>query len=80
MSTNSGTLVGHHGTSSALAIALAVTTDSLLFGDTPRGPQAENLRLRMEALDHLPADEQVLVIAMIEGALLRHHARQLNVS
>ncbi len=34
----------------------------------------------MEALDHLEPDEQALVIAMIEGALLRHHARQLNVS
>lgn len=64
----------------AIAVALSVTTDSLVFGDAQRGPQTENLRLRMEALDHLPPDEQALVIAMIEGALLRHHARQLNVS
>lgn len=64
----------------AIAVALSVTTDSLVFGDTERGPRSENLRLRMEALDHLPPDEQALVIAMIEGALLRHHARQLNVS
>ncbi|MFV0462663.1 MAG: helix-turn-helix domain-containing protein [Nostocoides sp.] len=64
----------------ALAVALSVTTDSLVFGDTERGPRSENLRLRMEALDHLEPDEQALVIAMIEGALLRHHARQLNVS
>ena len=53
---------------------------SRVCGDTERGPQSENLRLRMEALDHLPADEQALVIAMIEGALLRHHARQINAS
>lgn len=40
-------------------------------------PVREIIRLRMEALDHLEPDEQNLVIAMIEGALLRHHARQL---
>lgn len=48
-------------------------------GDHGRDPQSENLRLRMEARDHLAPDEQALVIGMIEGGLLRHHARQLNV-
>jgi hypothetical protein len=40
----------------AIAVALSVTADSLVFGDTESGPQTENLRLRMEALDHLPPD------------------------
>jgi hypothetical protein len=34
----------------------------------------------MEALDHLDPDEQAVVLAMIEGALLRHQVRQIGVT
>ena len=63
-----------------LALALSVSTDALVFDDTERGPQNATLRLRMEALDHLDPDEQSAVMAMIEGALLRHQARQLGLN
>lgn len=64
-----------------LALALSTSADSLLFDTDERGPAAPSLRLRLEALDQLDPDEHAAVLAMIEGALLRHHARrQLNVS
>lgn len=50
------------------------------FDDTERGPQNATLRLRMGALDHLGPDEQNAVLAKIEGALLRHQARQIGLS
>ena len=64
-----------------LALALNTSADSLLFDSGERGPETPSIRLRLEALDQLDPDEQANVLAMIEGALLRHHARrQLNVS
>jgi transcriptional regulator with XRE-family HTH domain len=63
-----------------LALALNTSADSLLFDPDERGPETPSLRLRLEALDQLEPDEQNNVLALIEGALLRHHARQLNVS
>lgn len=63
-----------------LALALNTSADSLLFDTDDRGPETTSLRLRLEALDQLDPDEQTHVLALIEGALLRHHARQLNAS
>lgn len=63
-----------------LALALNTSADSLLFDLDERGPETPSLRLRLEALDQLEPDEQANVLAMIEGALLRHQVRQLNVS
>ncbi|GEL96436.1 helix-turn-helix domain-containing protein [Cellulomonas composti] len=60
----------------ALALALNVSADSLLFDDDERGPQNQTLRLKLEAVDQFTPDEQEHVAAFIEGALLRHHARQ----
>ena len=64
----------------ALARALACTIDSLAFDDDERGPTAASLRVHLEALDRLDPDEQDHVRAYIEGALLRHQVRQVNVS
>ena len=64
----------------ATAVALSVSIDALVFGDDERGPRTDTLRLRMEALDHLDPDEQANVLAMIEGALLRHQVRQIGVT
>lgn len=60
--------------------ALACTIDSLAFDDDERGPAAAGLRVQLEALDRLNPDEQDHVRAYIEGALLRHQVRQVNVS
>ncbi|GAA1809835.1 MAG: helix-turn-helix transcriptional regulator [Actinobacteria bacterium] len=63
----------------ALARALACSIDHLAFDDE-RGPATPGLRVQLEALDRLTPDEQATVAAMIEGALLRHQVRQINVS
>lgn len=60
----------------SLALALNVSADSLLFDDDERGPQNAVLRLKLEAVDQFTPEEQEHVAALIEGALLRHHARQ----
>ncbi|GAB4078638.1 hypothetical protein GCM10028781_34070 [Nostocoides australiense] len=64
----------------ALARALACSIDSLAFDDDERGPTNTSLRIQLEALDQLNPDEQDHVRAYIEGALLRHQVRQINVS
>jgi transcriptional regulator with XRE-family HTH domain len=61
----------------ALAIALSVTTDALVFTDTERGPTDTDLRLHLEALNQLDDDEKATVINLIESILLRHQARRL---
>lgn len=42
------------------------------------GPRP-SLRLRMEAFDHLDPDEQAAVLAMLEGAILRHQIRHVGI-
>lgn len=59
---------------------LNTSADSLLFDEGERGPETPSLRLRLEALDQLDPEEQATVLAVIEGALLRHQIRQVNVS
>lgn len=59
-----------------LALALSVSADSLLFDDEERVPKNQSLRLKLEAVDQFTPEEQEHVGAFIEGALLRHHARQ----
>lgn len=60
----------------ALTLVLNVSADSLVYDDDERGPQSQTLRLRLEAVDQFTPKEQEHVAAFIEGALLRHHARQ----
>ncbi len=64
----------------ALARALACSIDHLAFDDDERGPTTPGLRVQLEALDRLTPDEQATITALIEGALLRHQVRQINVS
>jgi transcriptional regulator with XRE-family HTH domain len=64
----------------ALALALCVSTNSLVFTDDERGPTDPGLRLHLEAINHLDPDEQATVRTLIEGTLLRHQARKLNAS
>lgn len=61
----------------ALAIALSVSTDALVFNEDERGPADEQLRLHLEALNQLDDDEKTTVINLIESVLLRHQARRL---
>ncbi len=54
-----------------LAVALNVTTDSLLFDESERGPD-EELRLQFEALSSMPQDEKQLAKALLEALILKH--------
>jgi transcriptional regulator with XRE-family HTH domain len=64
----------------ALAIALSVSTDALVFDPDERGPADPGLRLHLEAINQLDPDEQAAIRTLIEGTLLRHQARKLAAS
>lgn len=59
-----------------LATALHVTTDSLLFDESERGPD-EDLRLQFEAVSQFDAEEKQVVRALIDGMTLKHQAKRL---
>lgn len=61
----------------ALAVALSVSTDALVFNEDERGPAEPGLRLHLEALNQLDDDERATIINLIESVLLRHQARRL---
>ncbi|MFN8038875.1 MAG: helix-turn-helix transcriptional regulator [Acidimicrobiales bacterium] len=60
-----------------LALALNVSTDSLVFDEGERGPDDE-LALTFEAITGLEPDERAHVQAVLEGLLLRHQARRIT--
>lgn len=59
-----------------LATALHVTTDSLLFDESERGPD-EDLRLQFEAVSQFDDEEKQVVRALIDGLTLKHQAKRL---
>lgn len=61
----------------ALAVALSVSTDALVFNEDERGPDDPSIRLHLEALNQLDDDERATIINLIESVLLRHQARRL---
>jgi len=58
-----------------LAIALNITTDSLVFDPDERGP-TDDLALHLEAIGQLDPDDQHLIRSLIEAILLRHDTRR----
>lgn len=58
----------------ALALALNVSTDSLLVDQDERGLQSQPPRLELADVDRLTPDGQEHGPALVEGALLRRHA------
>jgi transcriptional regulator with XRE-family HTH domain len=57
-----------------LAVALSVSADALVFGDEPRLPADEAMRLLFEATVFLDETEQAHVRALLEAFLARHEA------
>jgi transcriptional regulator with XRE-family HTH domain len=58
-----------------LAIALGVTTDALIFGNTERGPD-DDLRLQFEALKSFSPEEKEVARSVIEGLIIKHDAQK----
>ena len=63
------------GVIAQLATALSTTADYLVFGDDPRLPDDERLRLAFEATTFLDDDERQTVLALLEAFLSRHDHR-----
>jgi hypothetical protein len=58
-----------------LAVALSCTTDTLVFGDDPRLPDDEALRLAFEATTFLDDAERATVREVLDAFIARHNAR-----
>jgi transcriptional regulator with XRE-family HTH domain len=58
-----------------LAVALSCTSDALVFGDDPRLPDDEALRLAFEATTFLDAAERATVREVLDAFIARHNAR-----
>lgn len=58
-----------------LAVALSCTTDALVFGDDPRLPDDEALRLAFEATTFLDDAERATVREVLDAFIARHSAR-----
>ena len=58
-----------------IAVALGVTTDSLLFEDTERGPD-EDLRLQFETIARMSGEEKRIIRELIDGMILKYQARR----
>lgn len=59
-----------------IALALAVSSDELIFEEGERKPD-ESLALLLEGVSHLDPDEKHVIREMVEGILLKHQARRL---
>jgi transcriptional regulator with XRE-family HTH domain len=58
-----------------LAVALGVTSDSLVFEKTERNPD-EDLRLQFEMLNQFTPEEKKIAKAVLEGLILTHTAKK----
>ena len=59
-----------------LAVALSVTTDTLIFEEDERRPD-QSLDLLLEGISKLDPEEKHMIKEMIEGVILKHQAKQL---
>jgi len=59
-----------------IAMALHVSTDSLLFDEQERGPNDE-FRLRFEALTAFSPEEKLVAREILDSLILKHQAKQL---
>lgn len=60
-----------------IALAPHVSLDELVFDPSERSPQGERLALLFEAVAGLPANEQRVVQAVLDGLIVKHRTRQL---
>ena len=58
-----------------IMVALAVSTDELIFDETERGP-SDDLRLQFEAVSSFNEEDRKVVREVLEGLILKHQARR----
>jgi transcriptional regulator with XRE-family HTH domain len=58
-----------------LAIALGVSSDTLVFDKDERGP-SDDLRLQFEAVSQLHEGEQAVVREVLEGLIIKYQTRR----
>lgn len=59
-----------------LAQALHVSLDDLVFAEGERGP-SDDLRLRFEAVSHMPEAEKSVIKALLDGMSLKYQASKI---
>ncbi|MHC8304889.1 MULTISPECIES: helix-turn-helix domain-containing protein [unclassified Pseudomonas] len=59
-----------------LAQALHVSLDDLVFAEGERGP-SDDLRLRFEAVSHMPEAEKSVIKALLDGMILKYQASKI---
>lgn len=59
-----------------LAQALHVSLDDLVFAEGERGP-SDDLRLRFEAVSHMPEAEKAVIKALLDGMILKYQASRI---
>lgn len=59
-----------------LAQALHVSLDDLVFSEGERGP-SDDLRLRFEAVSHMPEAEKSVIKALLDGMILKYQASRI---
>ncbi|KAB2514112.1 MULTISPECIES: helix-turn-helix transcriptional regulator [Pseudomonas] len=59
-----------------LAQALHVSLDDLVFAEGERGP-SDDLRLRFEAVSHMPEAEKSVIKALLDGMILKYQASKV---
>lgn len=62
-----------------LAIALSITTDSLLFDHDERGP-SEKLKLQFEAIQTMNEDDKMIISSLINAYIKKQRLEELAAS
>ncbi len=63
-----------------LAIALGVDSDTLVFGRDERGPQSNDLKLKFEAVEAMNAEDQAVVVSLIDAYIKKRRLEALAAS
>jgi transcriptional regulator with XRE-family HTH domain len=58
-----------------IAVALSVSTDSLLFDENERGPD-DDLRLQFDAVSRMPKKERQVIREVIDGMILKYETQR----
>jgi len=59
-----------------LAVALSVSTDTLIFETEERGP-GEDLRLQFEAIEAMDSEDKKVIASLINAYIKKHRMEQL---